>query len=182
MCGARSRRLLFALAVLAIAGTNPRMEGDDSPAPNDGAQVELIGARPKKTRGVEIDLGDSKDVSVASKRARKKNFVAIDLGDSKDATVEIVRERDGANVEINGYRVKSWLQPNRRYLFGQEQILDPPLPPSQFNPDPGGGNLLEPVDPAATAGIRWRRRAAFARSAAPRRARDGTGTPQARLR
>ena len=24
---------------------------------------------------------------------------------------------------------------------------DPPLPPSQFNPDPGGGNLLEPEPP-----------------------------------
>src|SRR6266404_1814040 len=147
MCGARNRRVLFALAVLAIAGTHPRMEGDDSPAPNDGAQVEVNGARPKKIRRVEIDLGDSKDVSVAPKRARKKNFVAIDLGDSKDATVEIVRERDGANVEINGYRVKSQLKPGRRYLFGQEQVLDPPLPPSQFNPDPGGGNLLEPEEP-----------------------------------
>jgi hypothetical protein len=132
---------------LAIAGSNPSMEGDDSPAANEGARVEVNGSRSKKTRGVEIDLGDSKDVAIASKRTRKKNFVAIDLGDSKDATVEIVRERRGANVEINGYRVKPRFKPGRRYLFGQEEILDPPLPPSQFNPDPGSGNLLEPIEP-----------------------------------
>ena len=41
MSGARSRRLLFALAVLAIAGSNPRMEGDDSPAANEGARVAV---------------------------------------------------------------------------------------------------------------------------------------------
>ena len=152
MCGARSRRLLFALAVLTIAGANPRIDGDDSAAGNDGARVEINGGPRTQTRKksghVEIDLGDSKDASVESKSARRKNgLIEIDLGDSKDATVEIVRERDGANVEINGYRVKSRLKPGRRYLFGQEEILDPPLPPSQFNPDPGGGNLLEPVEP-----------------------------------
>ncbi|HZE12963.1 MAG TPA: hypothetical protein VE086_04330, partial [Chthoniobacterales bacterium] len=122
--GARSSRLFFALAALAFAGSNQQLEGDDPPR-NDGAQVELNGA-PRSRRATEIK---------------------IDLGDSKDATVEIVRERGDANVEINGYRVKSRLKPSRRYLFGQEQVLDPPLPPSQFNPDPGGGNLLEPVEP-----------------------------------
>jgi len=143
--GARSGRLLFALAVLAV-GTNSQLQGDDSAA-NDGAQVELNGApRSRKAAAVKIDLGDSKDASVTA-RPRKKNAIQIDLGDSKDATVEIVRERGDTNVEINGYRMKSRLKPSRRYLFGQEQILDPPLPPSQFNPDPGGGNLLEPEEP-----------------------------------
>jgi hypothetical protein len=76
-------------------------------------------------------------VTVETKPARTKTgLVEIDLGDSKDATVEIVRERRGADVEINGYRVRPRWRPSRRYLFGQEQILDPPLPPSQFNPDP----------------------------------------------
>src|SRR2546423_2356587 len=152
MSGARSRRLLFALAVLAIAGSNPRIEGDDSPATNEGARVEVNGEpRPrarKKSAPIEIDLGDNKDANVAAKPVRKKSgLIEIDLGDSKDATVEIVSERQGADVEINGYRVKSRLRPGRRYLFGQEQILEPPLPPSQFNPDPGGGNLLEPIEP-----------------------------------
>jgi hypothetical protein len=135
-----------------MAGSNSPMEGDDGPGANDGARVEINGGRRpqarKKSGHGEIDLGDSKDVIVDVKQSRKKNgLVEIDLGDSKDATVEIVRERPGADVEINGYRVKSRLKPGRRYLFGQEQVLDPPLPPSQFNPDPGGGNLLEPEEP-----------------------------------
>ena len=155
-CGARSRRLLFALAILVIAGPNPRIEGDDSPAGNESARVEINGGpRPQapkqKTGHLEIDLSDSKDVTVDVRPARHKKGLIIDLGDSKDATVEIVRERPGANVEINGYQVRSRFKPSRRYLFGQEQILNPPLPPTQFNPDPGGGNLLEPVEPPDTA-------------------------------
>ncbi|HEX4640779.1 MAG TPA: hypothetical protein VH252_05300, partial [Chthoniobacterales bacterium] len=139
----------MALAILIIAGSDPRLEGDDSPgSESDGAQVEVNGARrPRKAAQVKIDLGDSKDVSFHRERTRRKNVVEIDLADSKDATVEIVREREGAHVEINGYRVKSRLKPSRRYLFGQEQILDPPLPPSEFNPDPAGGNLIEPIEP-----------------------------------
>jgi hypothetical protein len=135
------------LAILIVAGSDPQLQGDDS-AVNDGAQVEVNGARrPRQAAQIKIDLGDSKDVSFHRERARRKNVVEIDLGDSKDATVEIVREREGANVEINGYRVKSRLKHERRYLFGQEQMLEPPLPPSEFNPDPGGGNLLEPIEP-----------------------------------
>jgi hypothetical protein len=151
MCGARSRRLLFALAILAVAGGNSRIEGDEIPAETSAAQVEIIGGqRPQKAKKishVEIDLGDSKDVTVDVTPARHKKGLVIDLGESKDATVEIVRERPSANVEINGYRVRPRWKTGRRYLFGQEEILDPPLPPSQFNPDPGGGNLLEPVEP-----------------------------------
>src|SRR3954468_1554870 len=103
--GARSSRLLFALAALAFVGSNQQLEGDDSPA-NDGAQVELNGAsRSRRAAQIKIDLGDNKDASVTA-RPRKKNTIQIDLGDSKDATVEVVRERGDANVEINGYRVK----------------------------------------------------------------------------
>src|SRR5207248_7837941 len=119
--GARSRRLLLALAMLILAGSDARLEGDDSPG-NDGAQVELNGTRqPRKAAQIKIDLGDSKDVSFRRERTRRKNVVQIDLGDSKDAVVEIVRERGGANVEINGYRVKPQLKRERRYLFGQEE-------------------------------------------------------------
>src|ERR1043165_5669614 len=144
--GARSSRLLFALAVLAFVGSNSQLEGDNPPA-NDSAQVELNGTpRSRRAAEIKIDLGDSKDASVTA-RPRKKNAIQIDLGDSKDATVEIVRERGEANVEISVYGVKSRWKPSRLYLFGQEQVLDPPLPPSQFNPDPGGGNLLEPEPP-----------------------------------
>lgn len=146
--GTRSRRLLLALAILGLTGSNPPLQGDDTPV-NDGAQVEVNGAprlRPPKRRGeVKIDLGDNKGASMAA-RTRRKNVVEIDLGDNKDPTVEIAREPPDLKVEINGYGVKSRLKSERRYLFGQEQILDPPLPPTQFNPDPGG-NLLEPVEP-----------------------------------
>lgn len=148
--GVRSRRLFLAAAILAFAGGKSRIQGDDTPVPAGGARVEVNGnqERQKKIRRreVQIDLGESKDGSVNA-HPRKKNVVEIDLGDSKDATVEIVRERGEANVEINGYRVKSRLKRERHYLFGQEQVLDPPLPPSEFNPDPGGGNLLEPIEP-----------------------------------
>ena len=81
---------------------------------------------------------------------RKAGLVEIDLSDSKDATRRDRRERrEGAEVEVNGCRVRPHWQFGRRYLFGQEQVQleDPPLPPSQFNPDPGGGNLLEPEPP-----------------------------------
>jgi hypothetical protein len=145
--GAQSRRLPLAVVILLLAGVNPPVQGDDTSV-NEGAQVEVNGApHPREAGRVKIDLGDSKDVSVARLRTRKKNVVEIDLGDSKDATVEIVRERAETNVEINGYRMKSRLKHSRRYLFGQEEVLEPQLPPSQFNPDPGGGNLLEPIEP-----------------------------------
>jgi hypothetical protein len=135
----------LAVTVLIVGGPNPHLEGDDT-AMNDGARVEVNGSprsRPKRGE-VQIDLGDNKSASVNA--ARKRNTVEIDLADSKDATVEIVRERN-ANVEINGYRVKPRPKTGRRYLFGQEEVVDPPLPPSEFNPDPGGGNLLEPIEP-----------------------------------
>ncbi|MEY2561606.1 MAG: hypothetical protein QOG51_2021, partial [Verrucomicrobiota bacterium] len=151
MAGARSRRLLFAAAVLVVLTGNSRIVGDDTPSSDRGARVEINGGRTRKTGRVEIDLGDNKDAGVESTRSRRKrSLVEIDLGDSKDATVEIVRERKGTQVEINGYRVRSRLKPERRYLFAQQdaQLENPPLPPSQFNPDPGGGNLLvEPIEP-----------------------------------
>src|SRR2546430_16462081 len=88
LSGARSRRLLFALVALAFVGGNPRIEGDDSPAANDGALVEVNGSQrsPPQTKRTEVQ---------------------IDLGDRKDATAEIVRERGKPNVEINGYRLRS---------------------------------------------------------------------------
>jgi hypothetical protein len=145
--------VLAALAALALAGGNPRLAGDDTTLATDGARVEINGGkhpRPRpKTRPVEIDLGDNKEARVEVPRQRRERAtVQIDLRDNKDATVEIVRETRGANVEINGYRVRARHKPERRYLFGQEELVEPPLPPSQFNPDPGGGNsLVEPEEP-----------------------------------
>src|ERR1043165_2993268 len=145
--GTRSRRLLLALVTVIVAGGDPQLEGDDSAASED-AQVELNSAHgPGKATQVAIDMGDSKDVSVQPDRTRRKNVVEINLADSKDATVEVVRERAGPNVEIKGYRMNPRLKQSRLYLFGQEQVVDPPLPPSEFNPDPGGGNLIEPIEP-----------------------------------
>jgi hypothetical protein len=160
MAGARSKFLLWAAALLVLAGGNSRIAGD-SPPSDHGARVELNGGRsktdrpqrtraPGKTGRVEIDLGDNKSVGPDWKPARRKSgLVEIDLGDNKDATVEIVRDRGSAEIEINGFRVRPRWNAGRRYLFGQEQVeLEPPLPPSQFNPDPGGGNLLvEPEEP-----------------------------------
>lgn len=56
----------------------------------------------------------------------------------------------GAAVEINGRRPEKAFHFGRRYLFAQEEALrdsEPPLPPSAFNPDPGGVNLAEPEPP-----------------------------------
>jgi hypothetical protein len=157
--GARTRQVVFAVALLLMAGGNSPISGDDSPPTKDGASVEINGDRrdtPRvkrapvrhKTGRVEIDLGNSKDFAGAAEQARGRNGrVEIDLGDNKDATVEIVRERAGAQVQINGYRIRSRLKAGRRYLFGQETFEEPPLPPSQFNPDPGGGNLLVEPEP-----------------------------------
>src|SRR5207237_3560502 len=115
LSGARSRRLLIALAALMVGLGNPRSEGDDSPAGKDGARVEINGSSHaqarKRNREVQIDLGDSKGARVMAQRTRKRNVVEIGLGDSKDATVELVRERGDANVEINGYQMQSRMNP-----------------------------------------------------------------------
>ncbi len=53
-------------------------------------------------------------------------------------------------IEVNGKRVPSTFHFGKRFLFGQEEAIldvDPPLSPSQFNPDPGGINLAEPEPP-----------------------------------
>ena len=162
MARARTRRLVWGVALLLGASGNLPLAGDDSPSSDGEAKVEVNGARSrpariaraqtrKKPGRVEIDFGDSKDFNVEPRQVRgKTGRVEIDLGDNKHATVEIVRERKGAEVEINGYRV-TIAPPGgpARYLFGQEQLEfeEPPLPPSQFNPDPGGGNLLVEPEP-----------------------------------
>src|SRR6478752_7679140 len=116
--GTRRGRLVLALAAMLIAGSNSRLEGDDTPATEPGATVEVNGEhRPRsrtKRAEVKVDLGDNKD-GVTSLRSRKKNVVEINLADSKDARVEVVREHY-ADVEINGYRVKPRLKAGRRYL------------------------------------------------------------------
>jgi hypothetical protein len=116
--GARNRRLFLAVTALLVASANLRVRGDDTPTQNS-ARVEVNGFRRNEAARVRHD---------------------------KEATVEIVRERH-ANVEINGYRVQPRFKAGRRYLFGQEEVIDPPLPTSEFNPDPGGGNVPEPVEP-----------------------------------
>ena len=101
-----------------------------------------------KAKRTEI-LSDSKDtpVQVNSKR-RKASRIQVS-NDSKDALVEINPPLQG-NGAAGGLRLHSHWRFGGRYLFGQEQAEpeEPPLPPSQFNPDPGGGgNLLEPEPP-----------------------------------
>jgi hypothetical protein len=152
--------MLLAFAGLVIACGTAHLAGDDSPPPDDGARVEVNGGRRKDAR-VEIMrdrsmadriaiISDSKDALVEVHNDRAKANRTEIVSDSKDALVEINRERrEGANIEVNGRRAHPHWRFGGRYLFGQEQaqVEDPPLPPSQFNPDPGGGNLLEPEPP-----------------------------------
>src|SRR6185369_13126520 len=100
--GAQNRRLFLAVTILLLAGANPPVQGDDSPA-EDSARVEVNGVRRSEAAKVKVDLGDNKNFD--RRRVRRRSVVNIDLGESKDATVEIVREQH-ADVEINGYRVK----------------------------------------------------------------------------
>jgi hypothetical protein len=152
--------MLIAFAGLVIACGTAEIAGDDSPPREEGARVELNGSRRKDAR-VEImsDRGkaerieivsDNKDALVEINNDRSKaNRVEI-VSDSKGVLVEIDGgRRKGAEVQVNGRRGHAHWRFGGRYLFGQEQAQaeDPPLPPSQFNPDPGGGNLLEPEPP-----------------------------------
>jgi hypothetical protein len=133
-----------------------KMAGDDSPPREEGASVEINGGHRKdarvqlvsdRSKTVRVEtVSDSKDTLVEINRDRSRAVRVELVSDSKDALVEVNGgRRDGAQVEVNGRRVRNHWQAGRRYLFGQEQaqLEDPPLPPSQFNPDPGGGNLLE---------------------------------------
>jgi len=125
VAGAPTRRVLIAFAGLVIACGPPSMAGDDSPPSKEGGRVEIKGG-PEKTASPDP------------------------VRDSKDAVVEIHRGRsEGTEVQINGRHARSHWRFGGRYLFGQEQaeVENPPLPPSQFNPDPGAGNLLEPEPP-----------------------------------
>ena len=90
------------------------------------------------------------DVRVEVKSTSRKTRKAKTSTQSKDAVVEIRGERRaGAEIQINGHSARPHWRFRGRYLFGQAQVLEeePALPPSQFNPDPGGGNLLEPEPP-----------------------------------
>jgi hypothetical protein len=111
--------------------------------------VEVRNDRSKANRNRIVS--DSKDALVEIKSDRSRANRIATVSDSKDALVEINGgRRRGAEVVVNGRRPRhSHWRFGGRYLFGQEQVQveDPPLPPSQFNPDPGGGNLLEPIEP-----------------------------------
>src|ERR1044071_7632363 len=157
---ARPRRMLIACGALIIACGTKEITGDDSQPREDGARVEVNGGRHKEARV---------DVTTDGTKAKQTEI----LSDSKDSLVEgngrpPTRSRPrnrghhrGPTVEINpplqGYgaagalRLHSHWRFGSRYLFGQEPVQpeEPPLPRSQFNPDPGGGNLLEPDPPPA---------------------------------
>ena len=139
--------MLIAFAGLVIACGMAKIAGDESPPREEGARVEINGGRHKEAR-VEVRTDRSK--------ANRAEIVS----DSKDTLVEINGgHRGGRKVEVNpplqgigaagGRRFHAHWRFGGRYLFGQEQAQpeEPPLPPSQFNPDPGGGNLLEPEPP-----------------------------------
>jgi len=150
--------MLVAFAGLVIACGTAELSGDDSPPRVDGARVEINGGdrndaqvetKARQSQAVRVEIvSDSKDALVQiNGRRRKANRVT---SDSKDSLVEInSARREGAAIEVNGHRARAHWRFGGRYLFGQEQaqLEDPPLPPSQFNPDPGGGNLLEPEPP-----------------------------------
>jgi len=152
--------MFFAVAALFVTWGPIELAGDDSPPQEAGARVELNGGRRKdarveivsdrkKTARVEI-VSDSKDTVVEIRSDRRRADRVTMVSDSKDAVVELNSgRREGAAIEVNGRHARPHWRFGGRYLFGQEQIQveDPPLPPSEFNPDPGGGNLLEPEPP-----------------------------------
>ena len=108
--------------------------------------IEIRSDRRKAIR-VEI-VSDSKDAVVQINGIGGKRTGNCQR--QQGSLVEINRaRREGAAIEVNGHRARAHWRFGGRYLFGQEQaqVEDPPLPPSQFNPDPGGGNLLEPEPP-----------------------------------
>jgi len=143
----------LAVAALVMASAIPSIGGGEISSSDEGARVEINGGRKKdasvsrqhaarrKPANVEINLADSKDVAVE----------IINAPDSKDVAVEINVESKDTAIEINGRRARAHFKSGRRYLFGQQeaQFEEPALPPSRFNPDPGGGNLVqpEPVEP-----------------------------------
>ncbi|MFL6528250.1 MAG: hypothetical protein ACJ8IQ_09135 [Chthoniobacterales bacterium] len=107
------------MSTLPVRGDDPLVEvnGRNHARPT----VEIVPDRKPKRRHVE---------------ARPSSEISPDGKESRPVT-----------LEVNGRRVQSTFHYSRRFLFGQEQILDsePPLPPSAFNPDPGNPNLAEPV-------------------------------------
>ncbi|HZJ38455.1 MAG TPA: hypothetical protein VFD18_04725 [Chthoniobacterales bacterium] len=67
--------------------------------------------------------------------------------DGEQAQVEInVGSAAEPLVEVNGRHFPD-LGLSGRYLFAQQHAQEePPLPPSQFNPDPGGGDRVQPEE------------------------------------
>src|SRR5437763_2329776 len=137
---AQNGRIRLAVAALVMASAIPSIGGNDISSSNEGARVEINGGR-------------KKDAAVSSERHRRKRAsVEIDLADSKDVAVEInAPESKDTAIAITGRRARTHFKSGRRYLFAQQeaQFEEPALPPSQFNPDPGGGNLVhpEPAEP-----------------------------------
>jgi hypothetical protein len=118
------RRMLYVLAG-TLACTLRAVRGGD-------ATVEVNG-RTYTRPSVEI-VADGKEMRPVVE-ARPSSEIVADGKETRPVT-----------LEVNGRRVQSTFHYSRRFLFGQEQILDtePPLPPSAFNPDPGNPNLAEP--------------------------------------
>ena len=84
--------------------------------------------------------------SIADEDRESEVKVQINGHRGKDGSI---KQPNDPTVELNSTRLRSHSHYGRRYLFGQEQALpeNPPLPPSQFNPDPGGGNQIPPEPP-----------------------------------
>src|SRR4051794_15754448 len=122
----RPRRISVLAVTTAVLLSTLPVRGDDPLVEVNGRNharptVEIVPDRKPKRRHVE---------------ARPSSEISPDGKESRPVT-----------LEVNGRRVQSTFHYSRRFLFGQEQILDtePPLPPSEFNPDPGNPNLAEPL-------------------------------------
>lgn len=116
--------MLIAFVGAIIACSIVSLSADDGSVRSE-ASVEINGKRTSSRP--RHGHGESKHVIVGTKASHAR----------------------GPTVQINSCSLRPHWQSGRRYLFGQEQVLpeNPPRPPSQFNPDPGGGNLLEPEPP-----------------------------------
>ena len=100
--------------------------------------------------GPLVDQGVRVEIPRDPQKVAEKRIPTKATRDSKDTSFEINHSPNtSAQVQLNGRVADPHARFRGRYLFGQEEVEpeEPPLPPSQFNPDPGGGNLLEPEPP-----------------------------------
>ena len=111
----------------------------DGNLPRTGVSVEINGELPRKGVSIEINREPSRTgVSVEINREPLRTSASIEISGEPPRT--------SVNVEINGELKAERANGGFGWLAPEEDvgIEEPPLPPSEFNPDPGA---LEPIEP-----------------------------------